>query len=281
MNLSDIPSVSTLIDLAIEEDLGRGDATTDSTVPAETAGEAIVIARADLVVAGVDVAAAVFQRISSELEIEASCKDGANCKSGDRILKVSGPARAILKGERTALNFLQRLSGVATLSAQFAEAVSGTSARVVDTRKTIPGYRLLAKHAVRVGGCGNHRADLASGILIKDNHIAAAGSVRAAVSGARKFAPHSLRIEVEVDTFEQLEEAIAIGVDVVLLDNMSPEEVKRCSEVAKKAKVLVEVSGGITLATVLDYANAGADFISAGALTHSAPAVDLALDWVK
>jgi nicotinate-nucleotide pyrophosphorylase (carboxylating) len=193
-------------------------------------------------------------------------------------MSISGPAHALLEAERTALNFLQRLSGVATMSRRFADAVAHTRARVVDTRKTTPGFRVLEKAAVRAGGCANHRFDLGSGVLIKDNHIAACGSVTGAVLRAKARAPHPLRIEVEVDTFEQLDEALAAGADVVLLDNMSVAEVRAATERAHARGVLVEVSGGVTLESVAGYAEAGADLISVGALTHSAPAVDLGLD---
>jgi nicotinate-nucleotide pyrophosphorylase (carboxylating) len=194
------------------------------------------------------------------------------------VLVVSGPAASILSAERTALNFLQRLSGVATLSRRFAEAVAHTTARVVDTRKTTPGYRVLEKAAVRAGGCSNHRFDLGSGVLIKDNHSAACGSVTEAIRRARAHAPHGLRIEVEVDTLAQLDQALDAGADVVLLDNMTPEQAAGATTRAHARNVLVEVSGGINLATAPRYAEAGVDIISAGALTHSAPAVDLALD---
>ena len=194
---------------------------------------------------------------------------------------VRGPAAPILEAERTALNFVQRLAGVATLAARFADAVAGTGARVVDTRKTTPGFRVLEKAAVRAGGCGNHRFDLGSGVLIKDNHVIACGGVGAAVERARARAPHPLRIEVEVDSIDQLREALAARAEVVLLDNMTPEAVREAARLAHDAGVLVEVSGGITLATVRGYAEAGADLISAGALTHSAPAADVALDFVE
>ncbi len=278
--LARIPSVRRLIELAIDEDLGRGDATTAAVVGDAGADiTAAVIARQELVLAGADVAAAVFALVSGAVDLERAHGDGDRLARGDVVMTIRGPAAPILQAERTALNFLQRLSGVATMSARFAEAVAGTGARVVDTRKTTPGYRVLQKAAVAAGGCHNHRFDLGSGILIKDNHVAAVGGVRAAVERARARAPHPFRIEVEVDTAAQLEEALEAGAEVVLLDNMSPDEVRVCVERAHAHNVLVEVSGGITLDTVRAYAEAGADIISAGALTHSAPAVDLALDF--
>ena len=278
--LARIPSVRRLIELAIDEDLGRGDATTAAVVGDGGAPvTAAVIARQELVLAGADVAAAVFALVSDEVDIAREHGDGDHLSRGDVVMTIRGPAAPILEAERTALNFLQRLSGVATMSARFSDAVAGTGARVVDTRKTTPGYRVLQKAAVAAGGCANHRFDLGSGILIKDNHVAAVGGVRVAVARARARAPHPFRIEVEVDTAAQLDEAIEAGADVVLLDNMTPDQVRACVERAHARNVLVEVSGGITLDTVRAYAEAGADIISAGALTHSAPAVDLALDF--
>ena len=281
MLLARLPDVVSLIDLALAEDLGRGDVTTEAVIDAGGGPmRAELVAREELVVFGLEIAAAVFTRLDPSIELEAVRGDGAVAAPGEVIAALRGPAASILRGERTALNFLQRLSGVATLSRRFAEAVAGTGATVVDTRKTTPGYRVLEKAAVRAGGCRNHRADLGSGILIKDNHIAACGSVGEAVSRARARAPHSLRVEVEIESAAQLEEAIAAGAEVVLLDNMSVDEVAAASARAHEAGLVVEVSGGITLETAPAYARAGADLISSGALTHSAAAVDIALDAV-
>jgi nicotinate-nucleotide pyrophosphorylase (carboxylating) len=280
MDLARLPAVSRLIDLALAEDIDRGDVTTASVIAGpETKASGSIVTRQSLVVFGTSIACEVFRRVDSGIEARAQVADGAAVGSGTAVIEVSGPAGPILIAERTALNFLQRLSGVATLSRRFAEAVAGTAARVVDTRKTTPGFRVLEKAAVRAGGCGNHRVDLGSGILIKDNHLVAAGSVTAAIQRARRSAPHSLRIEVEVGTEAELEEAIVARADVVLLDNMTVEQVRSAAARAHAAGILVEVSGGITLAIVADYARAGADIISAGALTHSAPAVDLSLDF--
>jgi len=280
--LAALPSVMRLIELALDEDLGRGDVTTASTVGEGGAlATAHLVARAPITVAGLDVAAAVFHRVDARIAIERRAADGDRAQPGDVLLAVRGPAAPILEAERTALNFVQRLSGVATLAARFADAVAGTGARVVDTRKTTPGFRVLEKAAVKAGGCGNHRFDLGSGVLIKDNHVIACGGVGAAVERARARAPHPLRIEVEVDSIDQLREALAARAEVVLLDNMTPEQVRTAAALAHDAGVLVEVSGGVTLATVRAYAEAGADLISAGALTHSAPAADVALDFVE
>lgn len=279
--LARLPAVARLIDLALDEDLGRGDVTTEAVVDAdESVVRAAIVARAPLVVFGLDVAAAVFLRVDPAIEARAEARDGDPVEAGRVVLGLRGPAGSILRAERTALNFLQRLSGVATLSRRFADAVAHTRARVVDTRKTTPGYRVLEKAAVRAGGCGNHRFDLGSGVLIKDNHIAACGSVGEAVRRARARACHPLRIEVEVDTLAQLEEALDAGAEVVLLDNMTPAQAAEATARAHERGVLVEVSGGIDLDTAPRYAEAGVDLISVGALTHSAPAVDLALDLV-
>ncbi|HTE54373.1 MAG TPA: carboxylating nicotinate-nucleotide diphosphorylase [Kofleriaceae bacterium] len=279
-DLARLPEVARLIELALSEDLGRGDVTTASVLDGDGGhAEAAVVAREALVVFGIDIAADVFARVDRRIEVDVRAPDSAAAERGAVLLFVRGPAAPILAAERTALNFLQRLSGVATLSRQFAQAVAGTPARVVDTRKTTPGWRALEKAAVRAGGCHNHRADLGSGILIKDNHIAACGGVALAVERARARAPHPLRIEVEVDSLAQLAEAIAARAELVLLDNMSVAEVEEAARTAHAAGIQVEVSGGVTLERAGLYARAGADIISVGALTHSARAVDIALDF--
>jgi nicotinate-nucleotide pyrophosphorylase (carboxylating) len=279
--LSAIPAVRRLIELALDEDLGRGDVTSQVTVG--TDGPTIradMNVREPIVAFGVDIAAAVFAMVDSSIEIEIISPDGSRLDRGALIMTVKGSAHGVLAAERTALNFVQRLSGVATLAKRYADTVAsaGGKAKVVDTRKTTPGFRVLEKAAVLAGGCGNHRFDLGSGILIKDNHIAACGSVRAAVEAAKARAPHPLRIEVEVTNLGELDEALAAGAEVVLLDNMSPAQVEVAAARAHGRNVIVEVSGGITLATIGDYARAGADLISVGAITHSAPAVDIGLD---
>ena len=277
--LAAIPAVRRLIDLALDEDLGRGDVTSQVTVGAD--GPTItaeMIAREPIVAFGVDIAIAVFAQVDPRVELEVHAPDGARVDRGGLLVTVRGPAHGILSAERTALNFVQRLSGTATFAKRYADAVAGTRARVVDTRKTTPGFRVLEKAAVLAGGCSNHRFDLGSGVLIKDNHIAACGSVRAAVEAAKARAPHPLRVEVEVTNLGELDEALAAAADIVLLDNMTPAQVEVAAARAHGRGILVEVSGGITLATVADYARAGADLISVGALTHSAPAVDIGLD---
>ncbi len=279
VGLARLPSVRRLVELAIDEDLGRGDVTTDAVVwdrLGEGRGE--IQARESLVVCGLDVAASVFHLVDANISVRRLVEEGEPVAAGRAVMELHGARYSILQVERTALNFMQRLSGVATQSRRFAQAVAGTGARVVDTRKTTPGYRVLEKAAVLAGGCKNHRFDLGSGVLIKDNHIVACGSVKTAVERARERAPHALRIEVEVDTRAQLLEALDVGADIVLLDNMSPGDVAEAAKLAHERGVIVEVSGGITLKTVRTYAEAGADIISAGALTHSAPSVDLGLD---
>jgi nicotinate-nucleotide pyrophosphorylase (carboxylating) len=277
--LAAIPAVRRLIELALDEDLGRGDVTSQVTLgPSGPSVIADMNAREPIVAFGVDIASAVFALVDARIEIEVHTPDGTRVDRGALLLTVRGPAHTVLAAERPALNFVQRLSGVATLARRYADAVAGTSAKVIDTRKTTPGFRVLEKAAVLAGGCGNHRFDLGSGILIKDNHIAACGSVRAAVEAAKLRAPHPLRVEVEVTNLVELDEALAAGAEVVLLDNMSPAQVEVATARAHSRNVLVEVSGGITLATIGDYARAGVDLISVGALTHSAPAVDIGLD---
>lgn len=277
--LAAIPAVRRLIELALDEDLGRGDITSSVTVGPD--GREVIAdmnAREPIVAFGIDVAVAVFAMVDPRIDVEVHAPDGTRVDRGALLMTVRGHAHQVLAAERTALNFAQRLSGVATQAKRYADAVAGTKAKVVDTRKTTPGYRVLEKAAVLAGGCGNHRFDLGSGILIKDNHIAACGSVRAAVEAAKARAPHPLRIEVEVTNLGELDEALAAGAEIVLLDNMSPSQVEVAAARAHGRNVMVEVSGGITLATIADYARAGADLISVGALTHSAPAVDIGLD---
>jgi len=271
------PHVERLIELALEEDLGRGDVTTDAVVTPGLSASAYALAKEPLVLFGLDVAERVFERVDARCRFVRRNKDGEALAPGDRPFEVTGTAAALLGAERTALNFLQRLSGVATQARRYAEACKGTKTRVVDTRKTTPGWRALEKAAVVAGGCANHRADLASGILIKDNHVVAAGGVAAAVSRARAHAPHPLRIEVEVKTLAELDEALAAKAEIVLLDNMGDADVgEAVRRVAGRA--LVEVSGGVTLERIPRLCALGVDLISSGALTHSARAVDLSLE---
>ena len=274
-------SYDALIDLALAEDIGGGDVTTRATVASDRRARGTLLAKASGVVSGLDVAAAVFHRVDPSVAFTPLVDDGERVDARRPIATVEGAARSLLVGERTALNILQRLSGVATLTAAFVEAVVGTSARIVDTRKTTPGMRALEKAAVRHGGGHNHRFGLADGVLIKDNHLAAIGGpnrVARAVRLARAAAPHTLRIEVEVTTLAELDEALGAGADVVLLDNMDmadlAEAVRRTA-----GRALLEASGGVTLDSVRAIAETGVDLISVGALTHSAPALDISLDF--
>lgn len=273
------PAVERLIDLALDEDLGRGDVTSESLFQDHGTSRSVILAKQPLVVFGLDVAARVFQRVDQRVALRQSFPQAARVPADTVVAHVEGPTKGLLAAERTALNFLQRLSGVATLAARFADLAAGTRSRIIDTRKTTPGWRALEKAAVRAGGCGNHRADLASGLLIKDNHIAALGGVRAAVERARARAPHTLRIEVEVKGPGELDEALAARAEVVLLDNFSDDDLAQAIPRAHAQGVLVEVSGGITLERVAAVVALGPDFVSVGALTHSAPAVDLSLDF--
>jgi nicotinate-nucleotide pyrophosphorylase (carboxylating) len=270
------PRTEHLIDLALEEDAGLGDVTSRAIFPAGHRSRAYISAGQDLVVCGSEIAARVFARVDSALQVKLLVSDGARARTGVRIMDIAGPTAALLTAERTALNFLQRLSGVATQARKYAAAVVGTDVRIVDTRKTTPGFRALEKYAVRCGGCFNHRSSLGEHILIKDNHIAAAGSLDKAVRLARAAAPHLAKIEVEAKTLAEVRQAVRAAADVILLDNMSPTKVREAITVIAGA-ALVEVSGGVRYETLRSYALPGVDVISIGALTHSAPAADLSL----
>ena len=270
------PRTDHLIDLALDEDAGLGDVTSRAIFSPRHTSRAFIEAGHDLTVCGSAIAARVFVRVDPALAVKLVPRDGDRVKKGGKVLTVSGPTASLLTAERTALNFIQRLSGVATLSRKFADAVAGTGVRVVDTRKTTPGWRALEKYAVRCGGCVNHRSSLGEHVLIKDNHIAAAGSLAKAVKLARAAAPHSAKIEVEAKTFAEVKEAVQSKADVILLDNMSPLQI-RAAIVLIAGAAVVEVSGGVRFDTLLDFALPGVDVISVGALTHSAPAADLSL----
>jgi nicotinate-nucleotide pyrophosphorylase (carboxylating) len=270
-----------LVGAWLAEDIGRGDVTTTSVVPSDVEGRARIEAREPCVVAGVTAAALCFELTSSRfervLEFKEVVGDGDRAAAGDVIARIEGPLAPILTAERTALNLLARLCGVATMTRTYVDAVDGTGARIVDTRKTTPGLRSLQKQAVVVGGGSNHRFGLDDGILIKDNHLAAAGGVSEVLRRARANAPHGLRIEVEVTTLQELEESLEEGAEAILLDNMTPDRVSEAVRIGA-GRALLEVSGGINLDTVRSYAMTGVDLISVGALTHSAPSIDLALE---
>ena len=267
-----------LVQAALAEDIGGGDVTTLALVPEDSFVTAVMVARESLVMAGVDLALAAFQQVDERVEFGIEVLDGQNGVLGQALLRVQGPTRALLTAERTALNFLQRLSGVATLTAQFVGQVAGTRAQILDTRKTTPGWRALEKYAVACGSGTNHRMGLYDRVLIKDNHLVALdGEIAAAVARAREASPE-LKIEVEADTVEQARAAADAGADIVLLDNMNCDELREAIEqIDGRAKT--EASGDVTLETVRGIAETGVDFISVGALTHSAPAVDIAFDF--
>jgi nicotinate-nucleotide pyrophosphorylase (carboxylating) len=265
-----------LIGLALEEDIGSGDVTTDALIEPDHVARAVIIAKESLVLAGLQIAREVFTTLDPAMSFDTTFQDGDRAESGDEILTAWGRLQALLTGERTALNFLQRLSGIATLARKYVDRIAGSNVRLIDTRKTTPGWRRLEKYAVRVGGAYNHRLGLYDGILIKDNHIVACGGIREAVARARNSRPYLLRIEVEVSDLNQVKEALENGVDIIMLDNMALSDIKRAVKLVD-GRALVEVSGGVTLDTLPELANVGVDVISIGALTHSARAVDISM----
>ncbi|MDW8050854.1 MAG: carboxylating nicotinate-nucleotide diphosphorylase [Armatimonadota bacterium] len=272
-------AVDALIARALEEDLGAGDWTTESLIPLDHRMQGVILAQATGVVCGVTIAQRVFQHLDPAVEFPHALADGTLVTPDTPILRIHGTTQAILKAERTALNFLQHLSGIATLTRQFVDAVAGTGAQIVDTRKTTPGLRLLEKYAVRIGGGRNHRMGLYDGILIKDNHlIALGGNIGEAVRRARQHAQHLLAIEVECTTLEQVRQAIEAGADGILLDNMPLETLREAVQMAKGHVRFIEASGGVNLQNVRAIAETGVDYISVGALTHSAPILPMHLE---
>ncbi|MBW2638539.1 MAG: carboxylating nicotinate-nucleotide diphosphorylase [Deltaproteobacteria bacterium] len=266
-----------LIAKALEEDVGHGDITTSAILSGDEGGNARAVAKEDMVVAGIDVFKAVFLSIDSDIGFHVDCHDGEAAKKGAILAEISGSIRNILIAERVALNFLQRLCGIATLTRAYADAVKGTGAKIVDTRKTTPCLRDLEKYAVRMGGGFNHRFGLDGGVLIKDNHISAAGGITNAVRVVRGNVPLTLKIEVEVKDLKEVEEALASGVDIIMLDNMKTEEMRK-AVLLIKGRAIVEASGNVTLPRVRQIAETGVDYISVGALTHSVPAADISLN---
>jgi nicotinate-nucleotide pyrophosphorylase (carboxylating) len=265
-----------LIQLALGEDIGPGDITTDNLVAPDARGIGTIVAKQDLVIAGLQVAEQVFRLLEPKITFEARCADGTRVASGITVASIEGTLAALLKGERTALNFLQRMSGVATQARDYVEMVAGTPVTLVDTRKTTPGWRVLEKYAVRMGGAHNHRMGLYDGVLIKDNHIAVCGSIAKAVKQVRRAISHLVKVEVEASTLDEVEAALAAGADIIMLDNMDLEQIRRAVEVIEQ-RALVEVSGGVTRQRLKALAHTGVDLISIGALTHSAVAVDLSM----
>lgn len=269
-------SVKTLIQMALDEDIGSGDITTDNLIDPKLTGKCVIMAKEPLVLAGIDIARQVFQHLDTGMEFEALLSDGDTADTGDSLAHIQGKLAALLKGERTALNFLQRLSGIATNVAAYARRFEGSPVRLVDTRKTIPGWRVLEKYAVRVGGAHNHRMGLYDGVLIKDNHIAAFGGVAESISHIREHVSHLVKIEVEVSSLAEVREALQAGVDIIMLDNMSLGDIKAAVALIQHA-ALVEVSGNVTQADLPALVDTGVDIISIGALTHGSRAVDISM----
>lgn len=276
MLLFNNPQIEQILSLALNEDIGTGDITTLSTIPEDKTAHGRFIAKEDMILCGIPLAAHVFERVDKDIRFEAFFKDGDMVKKGDVIAEVTGNAQNVLTGERTALNFMQRLTGIATRTHAAVAEVAGTKAKITDTRKTTPGLRVLEKYAVRVGGGTNHRFNLADGVLIKDNHIAVSGGITSAVKNARAVIPHTLKIEVEVETKEQLLEALEAGADIVMLDNMSNEQMRECVALVG-GRALVEASGNMGEKSLAEVAQTGVDIISIGALTHTVKAADISL----
>lgn len=269
-----------LVENALVEDVGSGDITARLTVADDAISQAVIRTHEDGVLAGIDIAEMVFAVVDSSAEFTKEKKDGDWIRSGEALAFVEGNSRSLLLCERVALNFLQRLSGIATRTAKFVELVEGTRASIVDTRKTTPGLRVVEKYAVRVGGGKNHRFGLYDGVLIKDNHIVAAGGIANAVESARRNAPHSLRIEVEVTNLDELKQALEAGADAVLLDNMDIETMRRAVEIVN-GRAIVEASGGVNEENVAEIASTGVDLISVGSLTHSVKSLDISMDFLR
>jgi nicotinate-nucleotide pyrophosphorylase (carboxylating) len=271
--------IEQLVRSALQEDEAFNDVTTIATVVSDRRARATLTARQNGVIAGVPLALEAFRLLDPKVSIRVEHEDGARVKAGEPVLFVTGHARGLLSAERVALNYIQRLSGIASLTCRYVDLVSGTRAKILDTRKTTPGWRALEKYAVRAGGGTNHRMDLASAVLIKDNHLAAVdGDIAKAVSRSRELAPRGTKVEVECDNLDQVRAALAAGADVILLDNMSTDELREAVRVVA-GRAILEASGGVNLTTVRPIAETGVDWISVGALTHSAPAMDLALDF--
>ena len=277
-NLSiDLADISAAVDAALAEDIGRGDLTTRATVPAGARLKAAMVAREDMVVSGMPIVQEIVKRLAPDATIEILTADGVCVKPGDVLVQLEGPAEGLLTAERTALNSVQFLSGIATLTAAYVAEINGTNATLLDTRKTVPGLRNLSKYAVRCGGGTNHRMRLDDGILIKDNHIAVAGSIGTAVRSAKSHDFNGIKVQAECDTMEQVQEALEAGADSLLLDNMPPPVLREAVALVQ-GRVPLEASGGVNLQTIRAIAETGVDFISVGAITQRAPAVDIGLD---
>ncbi|MFQ6070520.1 MAG: carboxylating nicotinate-nucleotide diphosphorylase [Candidatus Aminicenantales bacterium] len=275
MKIKDLEAV---VELALREDLPEGDITSESIIPPYSKSEAVILAKEDGVLAGIDVARLVFEKVDSSLSFEKNFEDSQRFSKGDILARLKGNSISILEGERTALNFLQRMSGIATLTSRFVRALGGTRTKILDTRKTTPGLRMLEKYAVKMGGGENHRFSLSEMVMIKDNHLKLVGSITRGVSLARKKAKKGIKIEVETTTLEEVKEAVKAGADMVMLDNMSLEEIKEAVDWVK-GKVSLEVSGKISLDRAREIASLGVDYISVGSLTHSYRSIDISLEF--
>jgi nicotinate-nucleotide pyrophosphorylase (carboxylating) len=268
--------IDKIVEQALLEDIGTGDITSESIVPYDLKAKGIIKTSEEGVVAGLDIIYLVFKKLDPEICFQSKIKDGKNILPGEVLAKISGSARTILKGERVALNFLQRMSGIATITSKFCQQVKDFPVRIIDTRKTTPGLRILEKYAVRMGGGYNHRFGLYDAVLIKDNHIAVAGGIKSAVNSVQKQISHTVKIEVEAENLSQLQEALKVQVDTIMLDNMDLETMKEAVKIVK-GKTLIEASGGITLEKVREIARTGVDLISVGALTHSVKSLDISM----
>ena len=265
-----------LIRMALQEDITSEDVSTNAVMPTEVKGTVDLIAKEDGIIAGLDVYARVFRILDEKTEIDFKCKDGDEVKKGERMATVTGDIRVLLSGERVALNYLQRMSGIATYTRQVAKLLEGSKVTLLDTRKTTPNCRVFEKYAVRVGGGCNHRYNLSDGVLLKDNHIGAAGSITKAITMAKEYAPFVRKIEIEVETLEQVKEAVEAGADIIMLDNMTPEAMKQAVELID-GRAQTECSGNITKENIARIREIGVDFVSSGALTHSAPILDISM----
>jgi len=273
-------AVDTLIEAALKEDMPQGDITSESVIPSDSESEAIILAKEEGVMAGINVAERVFHKIDPSVVFEKKLNDGQKFKKGQTLAAIQGPSISLLKGERTALNFLQRMSGIASTTQKFVQTLQGTKTKILDTRKTTPGLRHLEKYAVKMGGGGNHRFNLSEMVLIKDNHLRIVGSISQAVKSAKERIKPGVKVEVEATSLEEVQEAVQSGADMIMLDNMSEDAMK---EIVKrvKGKVPLEVSGKVSLSRVKEIASLGVDFISVGSLTHSYKSVDISIEFLR
>jgi len=269
--------IDKIVEQSLLEDIGTGDITTESIIPYALKARGIIKTQEDGIIAGLNIAQLVFKKLDPEIIFQEKIKEGKKVSAGEILAEISGPAQAILKGERVALNFLQRMSGIATITSKFCQKVKDLPVRIFDTRKTTPGLRILEKYAVRMGGGYNHRFGLYDAVLIKDNHLAVAGGIKSAIKSVQKLIPHTTKIEVEAEDLSQVKEALKMQVDIIMLDNMNLDTMKEAVKMAK-GKALIEASGGITLEKVREIAQTGVDLISVGALTHSVKALDISME---